>query len=136
MSENNSISKPINRREKYKEKPSPKRQHTTGIKKTSEQRGKRVNNKHQTEKSGGKTGSLLTDTLTEILSHCKCSRKFSIDEKTITVQNGKLYRRSVGKKPPQPLQDYLDKNDPCRRKRKSGKFLYLTNQCILMSIDI
>ena len=56
MSENNSISKPINRREKYKEKPSPKRQHTTGIKKTSEQRGKRVNNKHQTEKSGGEDG--------------------------------------------------------------------------------
>ena len=124
-SENNSISNScyaVVRREKYKEKPSPKRQYSTGITKTSEQRDSRVHDKHQTEKDGGKKGSFLADTLTEVLSHCKCNEKFCINEKTIVqnVQNGELYRRSVGKKPPQPLQDFLDKNDPCRRKRKSG----------------
>ena len=115
-SENNSISKPNSCREKYKEKPSPKRQYSTGITKTSEQRDSRVHDKHQTEKGGGKKGA---DTLTEVLSHCKCSKKFCINAKTIIEQNGELYRQSVGKKL-QLLQDFLDKNDPCRRKRKSG----------------
>ena len=83
---------------------------------------------HMTQKHK-KKGSHLSAKLSDMTRQCTCPRKFLINEKRVVERNGVLFRSSVGKKGPVLLQDFLNENDPCRRKTKSGKAQNQVRHC-------